>query len=124
MVEENGMVMMKADEYRDLMIDYGKLEELKVSNEMLRKALLQITRDKNYVPKEVRVSRKDFIKMHEMALDMMFENETETETDIYNHNVTVHWHGIYCDCGDGATPSNHIIPSIAGCDEEWDGEEW
>lgn len=52
----------------------------------------------------------------------MFETNSE-ENDIYGHNITVHWHGMYCSCSDGAIPSNYIIPAIVDCDSELDWEE-
>lgn len=101
----------------------AKIKELEVANEMLRKAILQLTSEtKN---SDVRVSRKDFVKIHTMAVDDMFE-KTESNEDgdeIYGYPVTVHWHGIYCDCGDGATPSNLLIPCINDCDDELEEEE-
>lgn len=91
-----------------------KIRELEVANEMLRKAILQLTDKGN--PADVRVSRSDFLKMYDMALSEM--------NGIYGYNFTVSWHGVYCDCGDGATPSNYIIPAVKGCEEEMDGEEY
>lgn len=107
-------------------IDFeSKIQELEIANAMMRKAILQLTSSREQ--QDVRVSRADFLKIYDDALQQMFdmnEDLTKENQGIYEHNVTVHWHGIYCDCGDGATPSNHIIPGIAGCDEECDGEEW
>ena len=98
-----------------------KIKELEVANKMLRNAILQLTKNKRETV-DVRVSRKDFLKLHEVAVDELFEFQHE-DNDIYGYPVTVHWHGIYCDCSDGATPSNHIIPGILSCDEELDEEE-
>ena len=33
------------------------------------------------------------------------------------------WHGMYCSCSDGATPSNYIIPAIVDCDNELDWKD-
>ena len=71
---------------------------------------------------DIKVSRSDFVKMHDMAVNEMFETNSE-ENDVYGHNITVHWHGMYCSCSDGATPSNYIIPAIVDCDNELDWEE-
>lgn len=120
MVTENGMVMMTLKEYNNLNVIKNKLKESEVSNAMLRKAMLQLTDEGNTT--DIKVSRSDFIKMHEMAVNEMFETNSE-ENDIYGHNITVHWHGMYCSCSDGATPSNHIIPAIVECDNELDMEE-
>lgn len=50
------------------------------------------------------------------------ENEIEDEDEIYGHDVTVHWHGLYCNCSNGAAVSNNIIPGIEGLISEY-GEE-
>lgn len=99
----------------------AKVRELEIANEMLRKAVLQLSsKTKN---SDVRVSRKDFVKIHSEAVDYMFDNPEADDNDVYGYEFTVHWHGIYCDCSDGATPSNYLIPGILDCDDELDGEE-
>lgn len=100
-----------------------KIKELEVSNEMLRKAILQLT--SKITNSDVRVSRKDFVKIHTMTVEDMFDkvDNNEEDNEIYGYPVTVHWHGIYCDCSDGATPSNLIIPAIEDCDDELCGME-
>ena len=60
--------------------------------------------------------------MYDMAVNEMFETNSE-ENDVYGHNITVHWHGMYCSCSDGATPSNYIIPAIVDCDNELDWKD-
>lgn len=96
----------------ELVAARNKIKELEVANKLLRNAILQLTKNKRET-EDVRVSRKDFLKLHVASED----------DDVYGYPITVHWHGIYCDCSDGATPSNHIIPGILSCDEELDGEE-
>lgn len=96
----------------ELIAARNKIKELEVANKMLRNAILQLTKNKRETV-DVRVSRKDFLKLYAASED----------DDVYGYPVTVHWHGIYCDCSDGATPSNHIIPGILSCDEELNGEE-
>lgn len=120
MVAENEMVMMTLGEYSEMVTVKNKLKELLISNEMLRKAMLQLTNKGNKT--DIRVSRSDFVKMHEMAVKEMFEGNSE-KNNVYNYEVTVHWHGMYCNCSDGTTPSNYIIPAIIDCDNELDGEE-
>lgn len=86
----------------------------------LHKAILQLTKEEK--PLEgVRVTKTDFLAIYEKALDEMWKAEESGDfdnNDIYGYNFTVHWHGIYCDCSDGAIPSNHIIPGIEGCNSE------
>ena len=122
MVKENGMIMISENEMNEIFsIKNNQIEELEMANKMLRKAMLQLTSKENI--SDVRVSRQDFIKMYNSAIEFMFNNMETEDNDIYGHNVTVHWHGMYCDCSDGATPSNFIIPAIKDCDNEI-GEEY
>ena len=122
MVKENGMIMISENEMNEIFsIKNNQIEELEIANKMLRKAMLQLTSKENI--SDVRVSRQDFIKMYNSAIEFMFNNMETEDNDIYGHNVTVHWHGMYCDCSDGATPSNFIIPAIKDCDNDI-GEEY
>ena len=122
MVKENGMIMISENEMNEIFsIKNNQIEELEIANKMLRKAMLQLTSKENI--SDVRVSRQDFIKMYNSAIEFMFNNMETEDNDIYGHNVTVHWHGMYCDCSDGTTPSNFIIPAIKDCDNEI-GEEY
>ena len=122
MIKENGMIMISENEMNEIFsIKNNQIEELEIANKMLRKAMLQLTSKENI--SDVRVSRQDFIKMYNSAIEFMFNNMETEDNDIYGHNVTVHWHGMYCDCSDGATPSNFIIPAIKDCDNEI-GEEY
>ena len=83
--------------------------------ELMRKALIELSRNTATVPNAVRVSKLDFVEMHSQAVADMDGCE---DNDIYGHDITVHWHGFYCNCGDGATPANYIIPAIEECWEE------
>lgn len=132
----DGMVMMTQVEHNKLIAKVKNLErdfkELEKSNEMLRAALLYATSKGK--TKDVRVSRQDFLKIYNKALDNMFDimdehkgddkTPDDVENDIYGYDVTVHWHGMYCNCSDGATPSNYIMPAIEACDDEMGGDEY
>lgn len=122
MIKENEMIIMTEKEYTDIIKSKdSKIEQLEIANEMLRKALLKKIGESNTY--DVQVSRQDFLKIYNEALDYMFDNPNKEINDIYGYPITVHWHGIYCDCSDGATSNNYIIPGIKACDEELDGEE-
>ena len=95
-------------------IDEIKME-YKTRLELMQKALLELSRKNKTVPHDVRVSKADFVAMHSTAV---FEMDGCEDNDIYGYDITVHWHGFYCNCGDGATPANYIIPSIEDCQEE------
>lgn len=117
MVKENGMVMITEKEYKkSIKSNDCRIKELEIANEMLRKALFKLTSKMEI--SDVRVSRQDFLKIYNDALDFMFNHPELEENDIYGYEITVHWHGMYCSCSDGATPSNHLIPAIDDCDKE------
>ena len=103
------------------------LEILNKRIEFMQTAILELS--KGAAPtNDTRVSKTDFLAIYQKALDKFFnimDGEKETDktpddipNDIYGHDITVHWHGIYCNCGDGATPSNHIIPGVEGVNDE------
>lgn len=123
MVKENGMVMLTEDEYNKLTnrIDRTiKEKEEDISHllrriELMQTALLKATKTADTILNDMRVSKADFIAMHNAAVRDMDELE---DNDIYGYDFTVHWHGMYCNCGDGATPANHIVPAIEWCEME------
>ena len=123
MVQENGMVMMTAAELERMEREHlNKVKEYEKRLELLRNALKK-RMTKGAPSEDVRVSRIDFLALYNAALEEMFDNfekdnSDETPNDIYGYDITVHWHGIYCNCGDGATPSNIIIPAIEEVDNE------
>lgn len=49
MVAENGMVMITLGEYQRLNVTKNKVKELEKSNEMLRKAMIQLTGKGEYI---------------------------------------------------------------------------
>lgn len=72
------------------------------------------------------VTRKEFLRIYNEELNEFFKQTDDPKTSdnptahIYGYPITVHWNGIYCDCDDGATPYNYIIPAIEEVDEELD----
>ena len=122
MVKENGMVMLTENELEKIEREHlDKLKEYEKRLELLRTAVRALSTDKP--TNAVRVSRVDFLSIYNTALEEFFdnmekENSDELPNDIDGYNFTVHWHGIYCDCFDGAAPSNYIIPAIEGIDSE------
>ena len=89
--------------------------EYKTRLELMQKALIKLTHTTDTVPTDVRISKADFLEMHSNAVRDMDSLEGN---DIYGHDITVHWHGFFCNCGDGATPANYIIPGIEDCLDE------
>lgn len=120
MVRENGMVMMTEKELTDIL--EGNAKEINNLKRMLMSLLHRLGKNKE---KDIKVTRKEFVELYEKAVDCMFDNldngiEDDDKNEIYGHDVTVHWHGLYCNCLDGAAVSNHIIPGIKGLMEEYD----
>lgn len=118
MVKENEMIMMSEREFDQIKKEYEKLElDYKRRIELLQKAVADLVRGTEAQHTAVRVSRIDFLEMYETALSYMWDHSDE-DNDIYGKDFTIHWNGIYCNCGDGAAPSNHIIPGIEFLNEE------
>lgn len=115
--------------YLEKMKDFSyvrEIETLKDRIEMLQGALLEATVPTPSTDK--RVSRVDFIEMWDTCCKKMWE-EQEKDIEgpytkkIYGTDVYVHWNGLYCDCYDGATVANNIIPAIKAVDEDVEGDE-
>ena len=123
MVKQNGMVMIAEKELENLINDSNKrIVELETRNKMLRAALMYLIKNNNKERKDIRVSKLDFLALYNDALNEMFDKPDEEENDIYGYDITIHWHGIYCSCGDGATAYNHIITAIENVYNEDDEE--
>ena len=110
-----------------------KLKDLKEEYEtrlgFMHKAIIALTQKTTTVPHDMRVSKADFIAIYNKAIDDFFDKmETpggeELHNDIDGYDITVHWHGIYCNCGNGATPSNFLIPGIEDVISEDPYEDW
>lgn len=119
MVKENGMVMLTEMELKEM---ERKLLQCEKRVVILQSALLEATKGNKSV-EGVKVTKTDFLEIYNNALEAMFNKEDKEDfnpenTDIYGYDFTIHWHGIYCNCSDGAFPSNHIIPAIEGLNEE------
>lgn len=123
MLKENGMIMLSEVELKDMMAGSNeRIAELEQRNRMLRMAIMELMKKGSTDNKDVRVSKMDFLEIYNDALNEMFDSSYDEDNDIYGYDITVHWHGIYCSCGDGATPCNYIIPAIKNCYEEDDEE--
>lgn len=61
------------------------------------------------------VSLREFLDTYNTELDEFLQdtdNGKESGAHIYGYTFTIHWNGICCDLGDGATPCNHLIPAL------------
>ena len=77
--------------------------------------------------KDKKVSRKNFLTLYDaemIKLDLANDLDGYVENSaVYGEDVTVHWNGYYCNCGDGATAYNNIIEGVRGVVDELDDEE-
>ena len=88
--------------------------------EELRTALLLATRAANDTPKGIKLHRQTFYDLYNHSVG----DDELMDQDIYGHDVYVFWHGVYCNCADGATAANYIIEGIKDCLEEDDNENY
>ena len=91
-------------------------EKLKARVKHLRSLLFAAMKEKQ--SGDTKVKRSEFIDIWHEAMEGLGSDECE----LYGNNVTVHWHGIYCDCSDGAVAHNNIIEGIKGVMSEEDEE--
>ncbi len=119
MLKENGMIMISEEEYNRTINDL-----LKDRNNYRRILFNLIEKKVKSRSEDIEVSRQDFVDIYSAAVGEMFEKMDEDEdiddSPIYGKDVTVHWNGIYCNCEDGATVYNHLIPGIEGVISEID----
>lgn len=86
--------------------------EIEKKTNVAKKALFKVLSEKS--TEDIKVSRSEFLDIYNLAMNDLGADMCE----LYGHNITVHWHGIYCDCSDGAAAWNHIITNIRGIIEE------
>ena len=127
MVKENGMVMMTERELERIEREHKHaVKDYEKRIELMQDAIKQLMRE-GATSEDIRVGKKDFLAIYKKALNEMFDNMEkpnyeELPNDIYGHDITVHWHGIYCNCGDGAVVCNNLIPAIEDVLSEDDDE--
>ena len=116
--------VMEAEKYADVMAAKAYVEALmerKVDNiedkaDRLRELLFTVMKER--CNNDVRVKRSEFLEIYNEAMNTLGADECE----LYGNDVTVHWHGIYCNCSDGATAWNHIVSNIESVIDE-DGDD-
>lgn len=109
MVRQDNMVMMSE-------IEYSELEQLKKEVEELRAVVLKATRNKEMQTEDILVSMRTFYNLAMSATS----SDDGMEEDIYGHDITVHFHGLYCNCQDGAIAYNEIIEGVKECSDEYE----
>lgn len=116
MVTENGMVMLSVKEY-------DKLKREADDTRLLRSVVVKMLSElKKESTEDIKLTCSEFLATYNAALADMWEQieNGEDENEIYGNDVTVHWHGLYCNCQDGATVTNTVIDGLEACADELD----
>ena len=101
----------------ELMITIGAMKK-EIAE--LRTALLLATRNAEDKPNGINLRRQTFYDLYNYSVG----DDDLMDQDIYGHDVYVSWHGMYCNCADGAIANNYIIEGIKECLEEDDSENY
>ena len=111
----SGYYCLTEDEYKAM----GDYAELKKKYEDLLNLVARILPTEKETGDKL-ISRKDFTEFYDYMVEQMdlVEDENKQPIAIYGNDVTVHWHGLQCNCTDGALAFNHIIEGIKGLEEE------
>lgn len=115
--------------YLEEMKDFSyvrEIETLKGRIDMLQDALIAAVSPLPQQDKQI--PRRDFIEIYNKCVSRMFEEDERGigdgpyEKRIYGNDMTIHWNGMYCNCGSGAIIANEIIPGIEGVEEDEEEE--
>ena len=69
-------------------------------------------------PKQVKI--REFINLYNAELQKMFDGDEEAH--IYGYDITLEWNGYKVNLGDGAIPTNALVPALEEMDSEYEGE--
>ena len=96
--------------------DFYELTDRRIEKEteVAKRALFKVLSEKK--TEDIKVSRQEFLDIYDLAMSGLGSDKCE----LYGNEVTVHWHGIYCDCSDGAVAYNNIIAGIKNVIKEED----
>ena len=87
-------------------------KEIEKQTKVAKRALFKVLSEQK--TEDIEVSRQEFLDVYGLAMSDLGLDECE----LYGNDVTVHWHGIYCNCSDGAVAYNNIIAGIRDVIEE------
>lgn len=94
--------------------DFYELTDRRIEKEtkVAKRALFKVLSEKR--TEDIEVSRQEFLDIYGLAMDSLGSDRCE----LYGNDVTVHWHGIYCNCSDGAVAYNNIVAGIENVIDE------
>ena len=114
-INEKGNYEMTPEMYSKFLEDLANARDerntLKRQLEEMDKALLAATRKRKEHTEDVLLSREAFVRL---------ANKASVEDDCWYHDITVHWHGLYCNCDSLAQTFEFIIGGIEGLIEQID----
>ena len=97
--------------------DYTTVEDIESRPEYVIEFLLDLVEqhDKNEL-----VTPRQFKERYEAELDKMFSTDEKVSVSahIYGYPVKLTWNGLTCDLGDGAIPTQALLPALTSVIEE------
>lgn len=121
---KNGMVIMTEGEFDALNENKReanqKLHEAELTIQELCNIILELTRNKETKTEDTKLSMRSFLKLYNSCFNVDEKGNDHMQSDLYGHDVCVHWHGFYCNCYDGPLASNYIIDNVKNVMEEYD----
>lgn len=115
MVRENGMVMMKEQEYyKEVTLKEYEIEDLKTRCEQLAEVISKLIVCNN--DESTIINPRDFVIIWNNVFDRM--NEGNKEEDLIYTEATLHWNGLVANLGDGAAFANYVIPMLTELADE------
>ena len=107
-----GEAELKYEKYLDEVCDSyaeSKTEIPRLKNQIaeLAHAVLLLSRNKEATPKGIQLTKRSFVEVLK-ACDKE-SCASDTEVDYYDHDVTMHWHGLYVNFGDGTLVCNELL---------------
>lgn len=114
----NGAEFNSVKRIKDFYADYVKskkeresekeIEALKNQVAELAHAVLVLSRNKKEEYKDLQLTKRAFAEVVR-ASDLLAAATKGDEDDAYDHDVTLHWHGLYTNFYDGALVYNEIL---------------
>ena len=110
---------IEKDDYKGALMDTYEIDNLKWIWELEDE---EAAEEEPTEPKEITI--REFIDLYNAEVEKMFdEMDSEDKTaHIYGYNITLEWNGYKVNLGDGAIPTNALIPALEEMDSEYEGE--
>lgn len=108
---------IEKDDYKGALMDDYEIDNLKWIWELEEETAAE-EEEVEEEPKQVTI--REFINLYNAELQKMFGGDEEAH--IYGYDITLEWNGYKVNLGDGAIPTNALIPALEEMDSEYEGE--